>query len=234
MRRAQGRLGRLARNSSLLALAGVICIAAGSASAKPAPTAFRLTISGSVHQKWDHTGAPVMRAECEHTVRAEGIRDVRFRTARPVLVRFDGARVLPVRVRGLRGTGTVAGANTVTDICGSGRTQAIQDCVRTKQSFKGGSIGALGKRAGSITLRTLRDVRLRATSCPQEPAEVLAAPLGPVPGPLRVPVAALRNRRIAHVTLTASASRGKNYGSPEDGTLEQRSVWTLTLTRLRP
>lgn len=175
-----------------------------------------------------------MRAECEHTVRAEGIRDVRFRTARPVLVRFDGARLLPVRVRGLRGTGTVAGANTVTDICGNGRTQAIQDCVLTKQAFKGGSIGALSARAGSITLRALREVRLQTISCPQEPAEVLAAPLGPVPGPLRLPVAALRNRRIAHVTLTASASRGKKYGSPEDGTLEQRAAWTLTFTRVRP
>jgi hypothetical protein len=234
VRRAQGRLGRLARNSSLLALAGVICIAAGSASAKPAPTAFRLTISGNVHQKWDHTSAPVLRAGCEHTVRAEGIRNFGFFTARSVIVRFDGARLLPVRVRGLRGTGTVAGANTVTDVCGSGRTQAIQDCVLTRQSFKGGSIGALGTRAGSITLRRLRDLRLASISCPQEPAEVLAAPLGPVPGPLRVPVAALRNRRIAHVTLTASASRGKNYGSPEDGTLEQRSVWTLSFTRLRP
>jgi hypothetical protein len=175
-----------------------------------------------------------MRADCEHTVRAEGIRDVRFRTARPVLARFDGARLLPMRVRGLRGIGTVAGANTVTDICGSGRTQAIQDCVQTKQSFRGGSIGALGMRAGSITLRTLRDVRPQTTSCPQEPAEVRAAPLGPIPGPLRIPVTALRNRRIAHVTLTASASRGKNYGSPEDGTLEQRAVWTLTFTRVRP
>lgn len=267
MRRAACRLGRLARDPSLLSrrkpqtkrhyvpdfsaagsfrlrlerdvpllvvLIGIVCLMAASAAAAPAPAVFRLSISGTAHQEWDHTAAPTPAGDCMRTVRSEGIRDVRLHTARPALIRVAAARVLRVDVRRLSGTVSLSGANTISDACGTERRETIQDCVMTKRSFKGGSLGLLSRKAGSITLLPARNVHLRNVTCPREPADVAAAPLGPVPGPLRVSTATLANRRIARITLTASASRRRTYGAPEAGRIEQRSVWTLTFTRVQP
>jgi hypothetical protein len=68
----------------------------------------------------------------------------------------------------------------------------------------------------------------------QEPGDVVAAPLGPPPGPVRISLAHLANKRIVRITLTVSVSRRKNYAAPEQGTISQRSSWKLTFTRLRP
>jgi hypothetical protein len=139
--------------------------------------------------------------------------------------------VLAATVRGLTGTVTLAGGNTVGDVCGADRKEAIQDCVTTKRSFQGGTLGVVGTQPGSLTLRPVRGVRLRTSTCPLEPPGVVAAPLGPVPGPLRISTTALGNERIARLTLTASASQTVTFGPLEQGTLKHRSVWKITLRR---
>ena len=217
-------------------LLGVFVVgnAAAHASAKPAPALFKLTVVATAHAEWDHTGVPAAVGDCEHAVRSEGFRDVRFRTAKPVLIRVVGGRVLAATVRGLTGTVVLAGANTVTDVCGTETKQAIQDCATTRRSFRGGTMGVLSTRPGSVTFRPVRNVRLRTATCPQEPAEVVRAPLGPMPGPLRISTSALANARVSHFTLTASASRRVDYGPLEQGTLKHRSAWKLRLVRVHP
>jgi hypothetical protein len=208
--------------------------AAAHASASPAPTLFKLSIVASAHAQWDHTGVSSPFGDCDRTIRSEGIRNTRFRTAKPSLIRVVDGRVLAGTLRGLTGTVTLSGANTVTDVCGPETREAIQDCVTTKRSFRGGTIGVVGLQQGSITLRPVRNVRLRTITCPREPAEVVRTPVGPVPGPLRVSAAALANKRIARITLTGAASRTLNFGPVERGTLRQRSAWRLTLQRVQP
>jgi hypothetical protein len=232
VRRVARRLGRLAGNAGLLTLIGATSFSAAGADAAPAPALFKLTVVATAHAEWDHTGAPAGSGDCERTVRSEGFRDVRFRTAKPTLVRVTGGRVLAGTVRGLTGTVVLAGANTVSDVCGMETSQAIQDCVTTRRSFRAGTVGVLSLRAGSITFRRVSNVRLRTVTCPQEPAEVVRAPLGPIPGPLRISAAALANERAPRLTLTASASRRVGYGPVEQGTLKHRSAWKLTLVRV--
>jgi hypothetical protein len=210
------------------------CFAAAHASAGPAPSLFKVSIVATAHAEWDHTGVSSPFRDCDRTVRSEGIRNTRFRTAKPSVIRVVDGRVLARTVRGLTGTITLSGANTVTDVCGRETKEAIQDCVTTKRSFRGGTIGVVGTRPGSITLRPVRNVRLRTSSCPREPAEVVRTPVGPIPGPLRVSTATLANTRVARITLTASASRRLNFGPVEQGTLRQRSAWRLTLERVQP
>jgi hypothetical protein len=234
VRRVARRLGRLAGNTRLLTLIGVGSLAAGGADAAPAPILFKLTVVATVHSEWDHTGVPSPAGGCERIVRSEGFRDVRFRTAKPTLIRVANGRVLPATVRGLTGTVALAGANTVRDVCGTETKEAIQDCVTTRRSFRGATLGVLSTRAGSITLRPARRVRLRTVNCPQEPADVVRAPLGPVPGPLHVSTAALASKKTANITLTASASRRIDYAPVEQGTLQHRAVWKLTLSRVQP
>jgi hypothetical protein len=212
----------------------VVCNVAAHASAKPAPALFKLTVVATAHAEWDHTGAPAPAGGCERTVRSEGFRDVRFRTAKPTLIRVVGGRVLAATVRGLTGTVVLAGANTVGDVCGGETKQAIQDCATTRRSFGGATMGVLSTRPGSVTLRPVRNVRLRTATCPQEPAEIGRAPLGPIPGPLRISTAALANKRVSRLTLTGSASRRVGYGPVEQGTLKHRSAWKLTLVRVQP
>jgi hypothetical protein len=212
----------------------VVCNAAAHASAKPAPAFFKLTVVATAHAEWDHTGAPTPSGDCERTVRSEGLRNARFRTAKPTLIRVVGGRVPAGTVRGLTGTVVLAGANTVSDICGSETKQAIQDCATTTRSFRGATMGVLSTRPGSVTFRPVRNVRLRTATCPLEPAAIGQAPLGPIPGPLRISTAALANERVPRITLTASASRRIDYGPVEQGTLTHRSAWKLTLVRVHP
>jgi hypothetical protein len=211
----------------------VVCNVAAHASAKPAPALFKLTVVATAHAEWDHTGAPAAAGDCERAVRSEGFRDARFRTAKPTLIRVVGGRVLAATVRGLTGTVVLAGANTVSDVCGTETKQAIQDCATTRRSFGGGTMGVLSTRPGSVTLRPVRNVRLRTATCPEEPADVVRTPLGPMPGPLRISTAALANKRVSHLTLAASASRRVGYGPVEQGTLTHRSAWKLTLVRVQ-
>jgi hypothetical protein len=208
--------------------------AAAHASASPAPSLFKLSIVATAHAEWDHTGVPSPFGDCDRTIRSEGIRTTRFRTAKPALIRVVDGRVLAGTVRGLTGTVTLSGANTVTDLCGPEMKEAIQDCVTTKRSFRAGTMGVVSTQRGSITLRPVRNVRLRTSLCPREPAEVVRPPVGPVPGPLHVSTVTLANKRVTHITLTASASRTLNFGPVEQGVLRQRSAWKVMLERVQP
>ena len=209
-------------------------IVAAHAAADPAPMRFRLSIVATAHAEWDHTRVPVPLAECDRTVRSEGIRDVRFKTATPVTVRVAGGRLLAVTVRGLAGTVTLAGANTVTDVCGADHREAIQDCATTARSFARGTVGLVGEEAGMFTIRPVRNVKLRASNCPLEPVQVQRAPVGPIHGPLKLSTVTLGNKRFTHITVNASSTRTTKYGPVEQGTLKQRSRWTFTFKRIQP
>jgi hypothetical protein len=230
VRRAAGGLGRLAGNAGLLTLVGIASFVAAGADAAPAPALFKVSIVGAAHAEWDHTGVAARFADCERRVRSEAIRDVRFRTAKPTVVRVVGGRLLPGSIRRLTGTVTLAGANTLTDLCGTETREALQDCATTKRSFGGGTVAVSSTRPRSLTPGQPRNIRLRTSDCPREPAEVTRAPLGPIPGAIRA--SALAKDRIMRITLTASATHTLNYGPVERGTLTERSSWKLTLQRL--
>ena len=228
-----GGVHRAARHTVYLGVF-VACLTAAHASASPAPMLFKLSIVATAHAEWDHTRAPVPAGACNRTVRAEGVRDVRFRTTQPAIARVAGGRLLSTTLRGLTGTVTLAGANTITEVCGAERQEAIQDCATTTRSFARGTIVLVGDRPGSLTLRPVRNVRLRASNCPFEPGQVVRAPVGPIHGPLKLSTATLANKRFNHITLTATASRNTRYGPVEQGTLTQRSSWRITLERIQP
>jgi hypothetical protein len=80
-------------------------------------------------------------------------------------------------------------------------------------------------------LRPVQNVRLRLSTCPREPVQVVKAPTGPLRGPLSISTATLANERLGCITLTASATRTTNYGPVERGKLTQRSVWKFTRAR---
>ena len=226
-------LHRAARHTVFLGVF-VACLAAAHASADPAPMLFKLSIAGTAHAEWDHTGAPAPSEGCNRTIRSEAIRDVRFRTTQSTIVRVAGSRLLATTLSGLAGSVTLAGANTLSDMCGAERSEAIQDCATTTRSFARGTIGLGGDRPGSFTLRQVRNVRLRTITCPLEPVEVVRAPLGPIQGPLKLPTATLANKRFSHITVTASISQKTSYGPVEQGTLTQRSSWKFTFERIQP
>jgi hypothetical protein len=233
VRRVARRLGRLERNAGFLALAGVLGCAASSASAAPAPQVFFLTISGTASADFDHTSAPVKSGDCELSTRSEGIRTARFRSSRPTRVRFVAGDLQTVTAGAIAGTVKLSGPNTSNEVCPGSEKHTLQPCPKTTRTFKNARTNLIGTGPGTITLRPLR-VRLRRIHCPQEPEDLLALPLGPAHSPLRIPRATLANRRITRITLTASASRRKDFKAPEHGTIEQRSSWTLTFTRVRP
>jgi hypothetical protein len=226
-------LGPLRRNLCLLSLLGVACVVAAHASAAPKPTLFRLTIVGIAHQEWTFTAAPVASGECRRTETSEGIRTVSFRTTVPVTVRMAAARLLPVDVRRIAGTVTLAGANTTEEICGGAGTSKIADCAQTRRTFTGASVHAASPRRGFITLNRIANVRLATADCPREPAEVLRRPLGPALNLLRLPNAALREGRLARINLQASRTQRTNYGLPLKGRLVESVSWTLTFVRAK-
>jgi hypothetical protein len=204
-----------------------LCAAAARASATPAPVVFRLTVTGTSTAEWDHTDRRV--GLCATSVRSKGHRAVRFHSLRPTVVRFVGGTIRTVTLRGLTGTVTLTGRNTVTENCGGPEVRTTeQPCAKTTRRFSNGRTTL----AGSVTVRPPR-ATLRRAQCPFEPDEVVALPLGPAPGPLRIAMRKLGDDRIAKITLKASATRLKEYGEPEAGTLEQRSAWTFTFVRVR-
>ena len=232
MRRSACGLGRLARDTGLLGLLAASCVLAAGARAAPAPTLFRVTLVGTTTQQWTHTSAPVDDGVCRRTELSEGIRTARFRTSRPVVVRLLGGRVLPVDVRGIGGTVTLGGANMRNENCGGVGSSVIADCVETKRSFAGARARVAGPRPGVLNLGVVRNVRLRRSDCPREPVEVIQRALGPAPGPLRLPKAALNEQRLTRMTLRGSRTQRTVYVSPEEGRLEERSEWTLTFVRI--
>jgi hypothetical protein len=212
----------------LLALA---CGVAAHASAAPAPTLFRLRVVGTAHEEWSVTGAPVQDGACRQTETSEGIRDVKFRTRKPVTVRLRGGRVLPVIVQGIIGTVTLGGANTTERVCGTTGTTQTADCAQTKRSFTGATIRAMGPRPGVLALTGIAKVHLAVADCPREPADVIRRPLGPLPKPLHLPKAALKERRLSRITVGATRTQGSVYGAPQSGHLDERSRWSLRFDR---
>jgi hypothetical protein len=206
---------------------------AAHASASSGPTRFRLTIVGTVDQEWTFTAAPVVSGDCRRTETSEGIRSVSFRTTVPVIVRLAAGRVLPVDVRRIAGTVTLAGANTTEEICGGVGTSKIADCAQTRRSFTGARVHAASPRRGFISLNRIANVRLATADCPREPPDVMRRPLGPALNSLRLPKAALMERRLAGINLHASRTQRTNYGLPEKGRLVESAGWTLTFVRVK-
>jgi hypothetical protein len=225
-------LGCPRRNFGLLGLLGVACVVAAHASAAPAPTLFRLTIVGTAHQEWAFTAAPVESGDCRRTETTEGIRSASFHTREPVIVRLADGRVLPVDVRGIVGTVTLAGAKTTEEICAGVGTGEIADCIRTKRAFTGARVHAASPRPGVVVVNNAVSVRLATASCPPEPADVRRRPLGPPLNLLRLPKEALREERLARMNVHASRSQRKVYGSPQAGRLVDRAEWRLTFVRV--
>jgi len=222
----------LRRYPGPLALVAIACGAAAHASAAPAPTLFRLTIVGTAHEEWSFAAAPVPDGACRRTETSEGIRDVKFRTKKPVIVRLSGGRVLPVVVAGLTGTVTLGGANTTERTCGTSGTRQTADCAETKRSFAGATLRAASPKPGVLALKGIANIRLATADCPTEPAEVIMRPLGPPPKLLRLPKAALTERRVGRLTVGATRTQRKTYGAPESGHLDERSEWSLRFDRV--
>jgi hypothetical protein len=140
--------------------------------------------------------------------------------------------VLPVTVVGIKGTVTLAGANTTDKSCGGPGTSKVADCAHTTRSFAGAKLRALSPRRGVLALGHVTNVRLRQAVCPLEPADVRLSPLGPLTNLLRLPKEALRERKAARITLNARQVQRKTYGSPENGRLEGTAEWTFTFVRV--
>jgi hypothetical protein len=215
----------LERNARVLGLAGATCFAASGAGAAPAPRLFNLTISATSVANFDHT-------DCDATLRAVGMETATFRSSRPTLVRFVSGRLRPVLMRGLRGSVMLSGSNTHGVVCTGGETPtpAPEQCPSSTRTFTNGHVGFSSAAAGSITVEAPR-VGVQRIHCPEEPAEVVALPLGIAPGRLHVSVATLTNPRTTRITLTATARRTKNYASPERGFVRQRTSWRFTFVR---
>ena len=213
---------------------GSCLVLAGGVSAAPAPTVFTLTLTGTAHHEWSHTTAPVENGDCVRTEMSEGIRTTRFRTKEPVVVRLLGGRVLPADVRGLMGTATLAGANTIDERCGNVGNAQIADCAQTRRSFSGARVRASSPRRGFVGLGAARGVRLAASDCPLEPVEVRRRPFGPPLSPLRIPKNALTEAKVASITMKATRTATTTYSPPEAGTLEERVEWKLNFARVRP
>jgi hypothetical protein len=208
----------------------VCCTAAGAVSA---PERFELSIAAITHANWDHTTAPVEANGCTTSQRSEGVLNVLFHTRRPVHVRFVDGRIVGVDAGSLEGTADVTGTNTANQVCGTSESHTPEPCTDTTLVVRGVKAHMSSTKPGMVKLGPLR-AHLRTVDCPREPVELARDPLGPVPGPLRVSPRTLAQPRFTHITLTASASRRFKYGPREQGTLQQRTFWRVTLVRVRP
>jgi hypothetical protein len=204
---------------------------AAHASAAPAPTLFRLKLTGSAHEEWSFTAAPVTEGDCRRTDTSDGIRDVTFRTKKPVRVRISGGRVLPVVIRGVVGTVTLGGANTTERICGPTGTTQTADCAQTKRAFTGATVRAASPRPGVLALKSIANVHLAKAECPLEPGDVTMRPLGPLPKLLRLPKSALRERKLARITVGVTRTQRSVYAAPQSGQLSERSRWNFRFER---
>jgi hypothetical protein len=221
------RLGRLARDAGVLGIIGLAISAASGAGAAPAPQLFDLTIRATTIATIDHTGAPAAGGDCTTASRAEGFLTVHFGTRRPVPVRFVGGRLQTITVAPLDGTAVLTGVNTSEETCAPGPpTVSPELCPTRTRTFRSARTTLRGTRPGTIAVGPV-DVTLRPIDCPREPNELRRAILGPTPGPLRI-APDLRSTRL---TLTASATRTKMYGSPETGVLRQRTTWKFRFVR---
>ena len=144
-----GGVHRAARHSVYLGVF-VACLAAAHASASPAPMLFKLLDRrDGTRGVGPHSGTCAGRglrtrrsAPRGSAMRTSGRRDRRSRGRR-------GAGCSRPCFAVSRGPSTLAGANTVTDVCGAERQEAIQDCATTTRSFARGTIALVGDRPGS-------------------------------------------------------------------------------------
>jgi hypothetical protein len=225
---------RLGRRGWTVGLLAVVCaLAAHTSTAARSPTLFRLSIAGSAHQVWAHTGAPVEQGTCTRTETTEGIRTATFRTKEPVVVRLLGGRVLPMDARGIMGTVTLGGANSSEEVCGGTGTGKTGDCAQTRRSFSGAHVRLVSPGPGVVAIGPIVNVGLARADCPREPADVRRRPLGPLLGVLRLPKEALMEGRLSRITLTGSRTQRTVYASPEKGQLNERVQWTLTFVRVQ-
>jgi hypothetical protein len=224
----------LRRYTGPLVLLALVCGLAAHASAAPPPTVFRLTLTGSAHDEWSFTAAPVSDGDCRRTDRSDGIRDVTFRTKQAVSVRISGGRVLPVVIRGVFGTVTLRGANTTERVCGPTGTTQTADCAQTKRSFTGATIQAASPQPGVLTLKKVGNVHLAKANCPLEPLDVTLRPVGPLPKQFRLPKATLMERELRRITVGATRTQRSVYGAPQSGHLDERSQWNLRFDRAVP
>jgi hypothetical protein len=216
----------------LLGLIAIACCSVAHASATPAPTLFHLWITGTASHQWTHRGAPEDDGNCTRTVTSEGIRKTQFRTTNPVPVRLVGGRVLATELRRLSGTVTLVGANTIDERCGDEVRDRILDCAQTKRTFARGEARLSSPRPGAIEIGQVRGIRVRASDCPLEPAEVRSRPLGPTLAVLALPDEALKEARLARITMRASRSRRIFFVLPAAGSLREQTAWKLTFIRV--
>jgi hypothetical protein len=203
------------------------------ASAATRADVYMLTVSGTVSGVWDHTAAPTADGECTRTFRTEGIRGVRFKS-RPARVRLVNGRLQAVVVRGIRGTVTLAGAETTDRKCpdGTGSSQ-IADCITSRRSLAGGTLRLSSPARGRLAFGPVRSARVARANCPDEIAPVRGAPAGPSPAVIGLPLARLLHPRTRTVTSRVSFQRTIGFAAPEEGMLHHRVVWTLTFTRAK-
>jgi hypothetical protein len=188
---------------------------------------FALTIRATTFAKIDHSDAPAASGGCTTMNRARGLLTARFATRRPVLVRFADGRLQPVTVAPLDGTAVLAGSNALTETCAAGQpTVSTEPCPSSTRRFRGARTTLDGTHSGAIAVGPVR-VTLRPIDCPREPNELRRAYLAPTPGPLRV----MLRPHSTRLRLTATATRRKRYGSPENGILTQRTIWKFTFAR---
>ena len=214
-------------------LVGSGCLLSAQAPAAQLPATFDLTIRATAFHQWTHTAAPIVTGACTRTEMSEGIRTTQFRTRTPVRVRLVAGRVLAAQIRGLAGTVTLVGANTTDERCGNEGTGKISDCVRTRRTFSNARVSLSSPRRGYADIGVPRNVALRQSDCPIEPAAVVRRPLGPELTVLRLPDEVLTQRRVVRITLRASRERRLEYLPPEDGNLVARSKWHLTFVRVK-
>jgi hypothetical protein len=219
--------------SLALAFVGGTCALAAHASAAPAPTLFKLTVSGTAQQQWTYSAAPVPEGACARTETSEGIRSATFRTTRAIMVRISHGKVLPATVRGIRGTITLGGANTTDTRCGDAGTTRTADCAQTRRTFTGATLKVASPKARTIAVQPVANARISRADCPVEPAGVIRRPIGPTPTVLQMPPAVLNEHKVSRITLRASPTRQTTFGSPEQGRLEETSEWQFTFVRVR-
>lgn len=224
---------RSAGRSLVLAFLCATCALAAHASAAPAPTLFKLTITGTANQQWTYTATPATEGGCTRTETSEGVRSATFRTSRAIVVRIAGGKVLPKTVRGIRGTVTLSGANTIETRCGAGGTTQTADCAQTRRTFTGATAKMVSRTMGSLSLEPIANVRLARADCPLEPPDVVRRPVGPTPQALHLPEEVRKERKLSRITLSVSPSRRTTFGMPEVGRLEESSVWRFTFVRIR-
>lgn len=221
---------RLARNAGVLGVIGLASAAGAATHAAPSPDVFALTFSATTIADFDHTAAPLQVSGCQTSVEAQGYRTATFRSSRPTLVRFVAGKLQPVVAAGLKGTVMLSGTNTRNVDCTSEPTHTVEPCAKTTRSFENARVTLSSAGRGAIRIQPPR-VALRRIHCPEEPNEIVSLPLGPAAGPLQLSLATLANPRATRLTLTATARRTKNYGSPEAGYVRQRTAWKFTLVR---